>query len=206
MSVDHLVYATPELFRGVEEMEALLGIRASPGGQHLGFGTRNALIALGPDSYIEIIGPDPDQPKPASARRFGIDDLSESRLVTWAAKGTNLENFRSNAVRNGVPLGEVTSAGRRRPDGVELAWHSTNLQTVVADGIVPFFIDWGQSPHPALTAASGATLVDLRAEHPDALTVEQMLRKLDLDVQVRPGPAAALIATIDGARGRVELR
>jgi hypothetical protein len=45
--VDHLVYATPDLKLGIHKLEKLLGVRATPGGQHLGLGTRNALIALG---------------------------------------------------------------------------------------------------------------------------------------------------------------
>lgn len=41
--VDHLLYATPDLNRGVEEIEKLIGVRATEGGQHPGRGTRNAL-------------------------------------------------------------------------------------------------------------------------------------------------------------------
>jgi hypothetical protein len=205
-TVDHLVYATPDLQTGVERVERLLGVLASPGGQHPGRGTRNALLSLGPGAYLEIIGPDPDQPPPAQPRPFGIDDLKEPRLVTWAAKGTDLEQLSSNAQSRGVRLGDVTSGSRRRGDGVMLSWRYTDPRTVVADGVVPFFIDWGKTPHPATTATEGASLVTLRAEHPDAERVQRMLTGLGLDLQVQSGSRPALIATISSPRGRVELR
>jgi hypothetical protein len=97
--VDHLVYATPDLNRGVEEIEKILGVRATPGGQHPGRGTRNALITLGPAIYLEIIAPDPEQPHPKTPRPFGIDGLKASRLVAWAAKGGDLERLRDEAAR-----------------------------------------------------------------------------------------------------------
>jgi hypothetical protein len=77
---------------------------------------------------------------------------------------------------------------------------------VVADGIAPFFIDWGSTPHPASTAAPGASLVDLRAEHPDLKKVQAALDVLRLDLRVQAGPKPVLIATVSGPKGRVELR
>jgi hypothetical protein len=204
--VDHLVYAAPDLRLGIDSVEKLLGIRATPGGQHPGAGTRNALVALGPASYLEIIGPDPEQPRPPGPRRFGIDDLKAPRLVAWAAGSEDLEQLVAGAARNGVKLGAVGSGSRKRPDGVLLSWRFTSPATVLGDGIVPFFIDWGKTPHPALTAAAGATLVSLRAEHPDARRIGQMLRELGLDLPVISAPAPALIATVDCPKGRVELR
>src|SRR5262245_57899287 len=179
--VDHLVYATPDLNRGIDEIERLTGVRASPGGQHPGGGTRNALVSLGPATYLEIIAPDPDQPAPANPRSFGIDSLKGSTLVTWAAKANDLEQLKLQAERNGVHLAPVSPGSRRRPDGVLLSWRTTRTVDAVGGGIVPFFIDWGKSPHPAQSAAGGLTLIDLRAEHPDAQRVQQILSALGLD-------------------------
>ena len=205
--IDHLVYATPDLDRGIKEIEKLLGVRATPGGQHPGLGTRNALVALGPTAYLEVLAPDPDQPSPKQPRPFGLDALKQSKLVAWFVKGRELKTLRDEAVRKGVPLGEVKFGTRRRPDGVELSWQFTDPWAVVADGVVPLFIEWGeQTPHPARTAAQGATFVRLRAEHPDARRVEGMLRQLGLDLTVKRGATPRLIAVIDGRRGRVELR
>src|SRR5947207_15314729 len=143
--VDHLVYATPNLDRTVMALDQLLGVRASAGGQHPGRGTRNALLAIGPHSYLEIVGPDPEQHLPAHSTWFGIDDLQGPKLVTWAAKSSNLEELVLAARRGGVQLGPITSGSRQRPDGVTLAWRFTEPTVVQEDGLLPFFIDWKSS-------------------------------------------------------------
>jgi Glyoxalase-like domain len=135
--VDHLVYATPDLALGVETAEKLFGVRATPGGQHPGEGTRNALIALGPATYFEIIGPDPEQPRPERGRRFGIDEIKAPRLTTWVAKGAGLEKFAADAAAHGVNLGAVIPGSRKRPDGVVLSWRYTDPRVVLADRLVP---------------------------------------------------------------------
>jgi hypothetical protein len=200
------VYATPDLPLGIETIEKLCGVRATPGGQHPGRGTRNALVSLGPGIYLEIIGPDPVQPSPAQLRPFGIDELTEPRLVTWVAKATNLESFAKEAAHAGVKLGEVINGSRQRTDGVVLSWRYTDPRTVAFDGLVPFFIDWGKTPHPSDAATPGASLTGLRAEHPDPEPVQKALDTLGLALRVQRGPRPALIATVDTARGRVELR
>jgi hypothetical protein len=164
------------------------------------------LIALGPSSYLEIIGPDAAQPKPDRPRWFGIDSLAEPRLTTWAAKGSDLGQFVEKAGSHGVTLGTVAPGSRKQPDGSVLNWHYTDPRVVISDGIVPFFIDWGKTPHPANGAAQGVSLVDLRAEHPSPERAAKALTQLGLDLQVRKGPTPALIATLVTPRGRIELR
>ena len=204
--VDHLVYATPDLERGIAEIEELLGVRAALGGRHPGRGTHNALLSLGPAVYLEIIAPDPSQTERARLQAFGLDALKESKLVTWAANGSNLDEIYRAGTNNGIPLGAVATGSRQRPDGVLLRWQFTEPNVAKTGGLIPFFIDWGDSPHPARGAPQGATLVGLRSEHPNAAVFQKQLEQLGLYLRVDPGPEPALIATIDSSRGRVELR
>jgi Glyoxalase-like domain len=204
--VDHLVYAGPDLRVATEKVEELLGVKATPGGQHPGRGTRNALISLGASSYIEIIGPDPEQPAPNLPRPFGIDGLREPKLVTWSAKEQDLSGRVKSAASKGVTLGAIAEGSRQRPDGLLLKWTYTDPRTVVADGLVPFFINWGATPHPAASAAGGGTLVGLKAEHPNAERIRAVLGQLGIALPVTAEKSMSLVATIDSPRGRVELR
>ncbi len=204
--VDHLIYAVPELSAGVAAIQELLGVRAAIGGKHVGLGTHNALLALGPKTYLEIIAPDPDQDEYRQPRIFGIDELARPHLVTWVARPDNLDEIAAQDLGQGQKFGEVLSGSRKTPEGATLTWRFTDPFTVIADGIVPFLIDWGESPHPAKSAPSGANLVQLRAEHPDPADVQAILAKLELDLPISEGPEPLMIATIDCPNGQVELR
>jgi hypothetical protein len=161
---------------------------------------------LGRETYLEIIGPDPEQPNPARPRRFTIDTLKESKLVTWAEKSSDLESLVEKAKSHNIDLGRVQDGSRKRPDGVLLAWRLTVSPALTADGIVPFFIDWGKTPHPASPLPPGCELISLRAKHPDAKHVQEMLTALGITMRVENGSAPELIATIRTPNGVVELR
>ncbi len=136
------------------------------------------LISLGGRTYLEIVEPDPLQPQPKRPQLFGIDTLKAPRLVTWAAHGSNLAKIVENAKRRGVELGSVLSARRQRPDGFVLSWQMTGPSMPRADGLVPFFIDWGTTAHPAKTAIAGCTLSNLRAVHPHARQIQAIVTKV----------------------------
>ena len=59
---------------------------------------------------------------------------------------------------SGVRLGDICSGSRRRVDGMILSWSFTNPEPIAGDGILPFFIAWGQAAHPATSAPQGNTL------------------------------------------------
>ena len=90
MQFDHLVFAGPDLDEAVAYVASVLGVVAAPGGRHLGYGTRNRLIGFDDAAYLEVIGPDPDQPDPAGPRPFGIDELTGPALVAWAVRTSSI--------------------------------------------------------------------------------------------------------------------
>jgi hypothetical protein len=204
--LDHLVYGVPHLERGIELLEAKLGVRAAPGGRHEGRGTHNALLGLGDGQYLEIIARDPGQPEPLNPRPFGLDSLVEPRLITWAAKAPGIEERVARARAAGYDPGEAVSMGRLRPDGVQLRWKLTARRDETFGGIVPFLIDWGDTPHPAATAPSGCELVALRAEHPGPPAIKAALEALGVELEVTRGTRPALVALVRTPHGVIELR
>lgn len=124
--LDHLVFATNDLEGTVAWFEQTTGVRPVPGGEHPGRGTRNHLVGLGPDSYLEIIGPDLRQPavEPESVP-FGIAELTGSQLVTWAVHPVDLEAAVASAQEAGANLGEIQPMSRQTPTGDLLRWRLT---------------------------------------------------------------------------------
>lgn len=207
IELDHLIYAVADLESAIDDLEERLGVRAAFGGRHMGRGTRNALLALGPRRYLEILAPDPEQPPPADAERWlGVDGPGVPRIANWVVAERDLEARVATAASRGVSLGAVKSGSRTRADGVTLHWRLTDPMPLLADGLVPFFIDWGESPHPADSAPAGVRFVALRAEHPEPDRAQAMLDAVGVELEVRRGVRPALIALLETPRGPVELR
>ncbi|MFB8280493.1 VOC family protein [Nocardia colli] len=202
--LDHLVLATPDLPDAVATVTRLLGVAPVPGGRHVGRGTRNFLLGLGDGGYLELIGPDDDQPVPALPRPFGLDGLTEPRLVTWAAQVTDIDGAVAAARAAGYDPGDPAEMSRATPDGQVLNWRLTLSNDGSHTGVVPFLIEWGSTTHPSVNLPQ-VTLRSLEVTHPDPTTISARLRALSVDIAVQPGLRPALIATLDGPAGTLTL-
>jgi catechol 2,3-dioxygenase-like lactoylglutathione lyase family enzyme len=194
MTLDHLVYATPDLDESVRLIAKLTGVRPVEGGSHLGLGTRNHLLGLGELRYLEIIGPDTEQPEPERPRPFGIDGLTGPRLAAWAVRAADIEARVARSRTLGYDPGPIEPLSRRTPEGEELRWRLTIPQDDVE--VVPFLIDWGRTPHPARHLPV-VPLTSLTAAHPEPGAVRERLRALGVELDVREGDAG-LTAIIGG--------
>src|SRR6266508_2662156 len=145
MTIDHLVYGAPDLAAAVDDLAARFGVRAQPGGKHHGIGTRNALLALGPRTYLEVLAPDPDQPPPSNPLPFGIDELTSPRLVGWAVGCDDIDTAIAGARAAGYDPGDAIEMTRTGATGTVLRWRLT--LNANAGGPVPFLIAWGHTEH-----------------------------------------------------------
>ncbi|MET1018679.1 MAG: VOC family protein [Microterricola sp.] len=211
-AIDHLVFAGPDLAAAVAHIADVTGVTAAPGGRHA-IGTANALIAFtvagarGPH-YLEIIGPDPEGERAASEIEiFGINTLQAPTLSSYAVHlgSTGIEDAAARGRAAGLALGDVAAQSRTKPDGSVLAWSFTAPPSHVSP-IVPFLIDWGTTAHPGLSELPTLELVALRVEHPDPAGLQEQLAELGVPLDIVRGDSPALIATVRGTLGEVELR
>jgi hypothetical protein len=203
-AVDHLLLGVPDLEAGVKWFEEKTGVRPAGGGSHPGRGTRNALVSLGGRHYLEIIAPDPAQAGVVDELADGLKKLTAPRLVTWAAASTDLEATLSRFDAGKVPHSPVLPGSRKRLDGRELSWRTASVESEMGE-LIPFFIDWGTTPHPSADAPAGARLVALTFRHPkpEALTAE--LSRLGIAAEVTKADQPGLSARIETPRGPLTL-
>lgn len=203
--LDHIVFGVPDLASATRQFAELTGVQPASGGRHVGLGTANYLVGLGEGGYLEIIGPDPDAPPPDRARPFGIDDLTESRIVTWAVRTSDIDAHVDHARRAGYEPGAPRDMSRTTPAGDLLSWRLTLGEDGVGSGPVPFLIDWGDTPHPFRSGLPSVSLVSLEAVCAYPEQVRLALAALGVPMPVVPGNQEALLVRLDTPVGPVVL-
>ena len=202
-SFDHMLLGCADLDKGIEFVERQLGVRAAFGGVHPGRGSRNALLSLGERRYLEIIAPDPAQPRSADAR--GLHRLEAPRLIGWAAHVDDVDALVRTLAAAKVAFEPARPGSRQRPSGQMLRWKALSLEDDQG-GLLPFFIEWSKdSPHPSTDAPAGGRLERFELATPGAGELRALLSRLQLDVAVARAPQAALHARLIGTKGTLSL-
>ena len=91
---------------------------------------------------------------------------------------------------------------RRRPDGTLLRWRLTDGEHADPSGLVPFLIDWGDSPHPTAAGLPLTPLLSMSGSGPDPEAVRPLVRSLGTDLALTVGPVG-LSFTLDTPKGPV---
>jgi hypothetical protein len=200
--VDHFVLAAPDLQQACDEFEATTGVRPTFGGAHAGRGTHNALIGFENGSYLEIIAPDPAQ-RPTSMSQ-PMAQLTQPTLMHWAVRCSGTAALAKRLRDLGWSPTDVQRMSRTPPNAAKLEWELFGLKDHRYGGLAPFFIDWFDCPHPAVTSPSVGPLISVRLAFADAAPLQRLVSELGLDAAVTVATGDAELAmTFDSRRGVV---
>lgn len=196
--LDHLLFGAPDLESGVREVTARLGVAPAPGGVHPTMGTTNALLSLGGGVYLEVLAPAPGQ---TDLRGLGqqLAGLEAPAVVTWAAQASDLDAVAAAATAVGLAPSGPLPGSRRTEAGELLEWRVLLIGGHDFGTFVPFFIDWGATPHPSNTSPAGPRFIRFSVTHPRAAQLSGLYHALGLDIDVAAGADPRFTVEIEGA-------
>jgi hypothetical protein len=134
--IDHIVIAVRDLATASADYAAA-GFTVTPGGEHAGGATHNALISFGDGAYFELIAfKNPDQPQ--EHRWWSLLSKGEG-LVDFALLSDDLARESARLSAAGLSA-NLRDGGRLRPDGQRIAWRSFSLEST-PPARLPFVIE-----------------------------------------------------------------
>lgn len=121
--LDHAIIAVRELAAATKQLESALGLTITPGGEHPGMGTHNAVARLGTE-YLELISVrDPAEAATNEKGRILMDFLSRGEgYLGFALSSDDLDGDLAGIRNRGLDLEGPDRGSRRRPDGTVMTW------------------------------------------------------------------------------------
>lgn len=140
MHLDHLTFAVGPagLKAEVARLGELLGARFRDGGFHPRFGTRNNILPLADDRYIEVV--EVLEHPAADKAPFGQAVRARSEMgggwLGWVISVNDLAPYEQRLNRDSA------HGSRHFPDGRLLEWDQIGVKGLLSDPQLPYFIKW----------------------------------------------------------------
>lgn len=206
-SLDHLVYAVPDLPSALNWFEEHTGLRPAIGGRHPQQGTHNALVNIGNGAYLEIVAIDPENTDIPPPRWMGVDHISAPTMVRWSLKSDNLPQQAALLQDLNPSLGTIHTGQRKTPAGDHLQWQMTLPLPNPAVDIIPFFLDWSASDfHPTDRMEEAYSVLHLELAHPEPAAVAAALSRLGVNTAVVLADQPGFTVRLMTPKGEVVLR
>jgi hypothetical protein len=208
---DHFVVGIDNLETGIDQFEALTGVRAVAGGVHPHIGTCNALLSIGEQSYLEIIAPDPGADTARlhpQLKALFTDPLADMATLTpylWAVGSRDLDDTVSKLAAREIYLTEPAIGARQKPDGQALEWRASFIEQPLFPA-APFFIEWlDPSIAPPSDSPKGCTLEEFSLAGPEVTLLETVTKPLGLNTHVSFAPEPSINITLNTPKGIIHL-
>ena len=161
MRVDHVSYTAEHdgLHATAARLAKLIGVVPVDGGIHPRFGTRNVILPLADERYVEVVEC-LDHPATDKAP-FGQAVKARSEAGGgWLGWCVRVDDISPVEQRLGRPSVE---GNRHRPDGVELRWRQIGVKGLMSDPQLPYYVQWeDETLHPSVGALTTVTIEGLQ--------------------------------------------
>lgn len=191
----------------MDAMEYRLGVRPIFGGYHKTFGTKNALVNLNNQMYLELLAADDSNSEIAPPRWMGVDLRTKNQITRWALKSDALKTDTVVLKKYNPQMVEIRKGSRHTADGSLLEWELLMPLASPEVELVPFLLNWGNSvKHPsAILPNMGCELIALYGTHPNPEVFTTTFEALGYGVAIKQSNEVALKALIKSPNGMVEI-
>lgn len=204
--IDHIVYAVPDLDISIDWFREVHGLMVVNGGRHVEHGTKNALLQIGNQTYLELLTIDHSNVNAKIPRWMGIDDIEVPTITRWSIVSKDIESDAKILQRYNSKMGMLTAAQRLLPTGELLKWKMTLPLSNPIIETVPFLIDWQESEsHPCDKLIQECSLVEIKIEHPNPSSFLKLYSDLEINLKVEFHISVRINMKIKGPYGMIEL-
>lgn len=213
MRVDHVSYAAEQ--DGVREtadrLAEQLGVRAVNGGVHPSFGTRNVILPMAHERYVEVVEPldHPACDKAAFGKAVKLACAAGGGWMGWVVRVEDIAPVETRLQR------EAMEGHRVFPDGRRLEWRQLGVNGLLNDAQLPFFVEFSNPElHPSRAVEvepdvniSGLTIAGDPQRVCDwlGLPADRTSTVIDFTFIATKGNAGLLSVTFDTATGQLTI-
>lgn len=196
--LDHIGLGVPNTEDGVKWVEEQTGAKVDLHDPEPDQFYWSGSLAIGEESFLEIIGPNPNYKKfqPFAAL---IKSLSEPQLLFWYIAVTDFQAFKTIARQTKSKLERVEGVNIESGEGVQASY----WRGLIGPGFLserPNVIEWLKRPDRESLDTPVCKLTDFRLVNPQADQINDVFGKLGIDVPVSKG-ASSIGMTIDTPNG-----
>jgi len=204
-NIDHIVYAVANLEHGIERFTKATGLEVYPGGEHPDWGTHNALVRIGEQTYLEFLAKNKSAEPMHSQTWMGLDILEEDKITRWALATNDVEREARFLKKYDEKLSTIGIGSRASKDGSTLNWLMTNVLPSPEVEVAPFLLDWKNSKHPTVGLPLDCSIKSFIIEHPESELLKKLLEKLDCPIEVYSANESSLKLVLDTPKGLITL-
>jgi len=205
--IDHIVYCVPNLEEAIIHFKNKLGVNATIGGKHSLKGTKNALIHLGEQCYLELLAIDDHNHGVSPPRWMGIDLVKKPQITRWAIQSDHLIDDQKIVQTYNPLMGIIEEGQRRTPDNILLKWQMTLPLAEPEVELIPFLLNWENSAHhPTDKMEVKCSLQFIKFYGKENLeNTKRCFQDLSIDYKIHYSKETKITATIEGPKGIVQI-